>query len=210
MRTKGARRRTTAERDRAPERGGKRAGTSAPAASKSSSQPFSWAMRAASARLRAPSFWIAADRWLRTVPGDRLTRAATFAMVSCPAAAASTSVSRWLSGLSPSASAAAASAVSTTRSPLATRRMASASCAAGASFSRKPAAPSGHGRAQVAGAPEGGHDHDLAREAGLRELSCHFRMPPGLGISMSRTATSGWCCAPWPGLRRRWPASAAT
>ena len=55
--------------------------------------------------------------------------------------AARTSVSRWLSGLSPSVSAAAASAESTTRSPAATRRMASASSAAGASLRRKPLAP---------------------------------------------------------------------
>src|SRR5689334_5488229 len=32
------------------------------------SQPLRSAIWTASARLRAPSFWIAADRWLRTVP----------------------------------------------------------------------------------------------------------------------------------------------
>ena len=35
------------------------------------SQPFSSATRTASARLRASSFCIAEERWLRTVPGER-------------------------------------------------------------------------------------------------------------------------------------------
>ena len=35
------------------------------------SQPFSSAMRTASARLRASSFCMADERWLRTVPGER-------------------------------------------------------------------------------------------------------------------------------------------
>jgi hypothetical protein len=34
-------------------------------------QPFSSAIRTASARLRASSFCIADERWLRTVPGER-------------------------------------------------------------------------------------------------------------------------------------------
>ena len=45
------------------------------------SQPHSSAIRAASARLRASSFCIAADRWLRTVPGERWIAAASSATV---------------------------------------------------------------------------------------------------------------------------------
>src|SRR5215467_9558365 len=81
------------------------------------SQPLRSAIWIASARLRAPSFWIAADRWLRTVPWDRCSDAARSEIAACPRAADSTSVSRAVSGLAPSARAAAARAGATTHSP---------------------------------------------------------------------------------------------
>src|SRR5579884_167710 len=112
----------------------------------SQSQPFSRAMRTASIRLRASSFWMAAERWLRTVPSDRYSRLATSARVAPSAEAASTSVSRGDSGLSPSLSAWMASWGSTTRSPAIVRRMATASSGAGASLSMKPLAPADRAR----------------------------------------------------------------
>ena len=44
-------------------------------------------MRIASTRLRAPSFCMTEDRWLRTVPGERYSAAAISATVPCPRAA---------------------------------------------------------------------------------------------------------------------------
>ncbi len=68
------------------------------------SQPFSLAILPASARLRAFSFWIAADRWLRTVPSERNRLRATSARLELVAEAESTSPSRGESGLSSSLS----------------------------------------------------------------------------------------------------------
>ena len=49
--------------------------------SRAHSQPRSCAIRAASLRVVAPVLPIAADRWLRTVPSERCTRAAIAARV---------------------------------------------------------------------------------------------------------------------------------
>src|SRR5437660_2905007 len=105
------------------------------------SQPFSSAIRAASARLLALSFWMAAERWLRTVPSDRNRRFATRATLDPSADAASTSVSRLDSGVSPSVRAWAARCRPTTPSPATAPRIATASSDAGASLSMNPLAP---------------------------------------------------------------------
>src|SRR5699024_7913042 len=77
--------------------------------------PFSAAARTASARLVTPSFPIAEEMWLRTVPSERNRASAMRAVVPPAAAACSTSVSFSVSGLEPTASDWAASSGSTTR-----------------------------------------------------------------------------------------------
>ena len=82
-------------------------------------------------------------------------------------AAASTSLSRGVSGLAPSASAAAARSGSMTRWPSRTSRMVRASLSAGESFTINPDTPRFHGAPQVAGAAERGEDDDLRLRARL-------------------------------------------
>jgi hypothetical protein len=72
-------------------------------------------MRAASARFRAPTFWIAADRWFRTVPSESESRTAISATVPSSVDVRSTSRSRSDSGSAPSLSASTARAGSTMR-----------------------------------------------------------------------------------------------
>jgi len=88
-----------------------------------------------------PVLPMAADKWLRTVPSDRYSRAAMVAAEEPSRAARSTSVSRGVGGDSPLTRLSGASAGSTTRSPACTRRTASASWRAGVSFTTNPAAP---------------------------------------------------------------------
>ena len=80
---------------------------------------------------------MAADRWPRTVPFERCSRA-TAATVAPSAAATRTSRSRSVSGLVPLESDSAARVGSTTRNPARTRRTASTSCSGGASFTTNP------------------------------------------------------------------------
>src|SRR5699024_10088470 len=105
------------------------------------SQPFSRAMRAASARLRAFVFPIAADSRLRTVPDERNSAEATSPTLAPSAAARSTSVSRSVRGEAPCIVDSTASSGSITRSPAITRRMPSARCSTGASLTMKPSTP---------------------------------------------------------------------
>ena len=94
---------------------------------------------------------------------------------------------------SPATSESAASAGSTTRRPACTRRTASASWAAGVSLTTKPLAPGLHRPAQVARAPERGHDQHPARRQRLRAAAAAAAMPSRPGISTSSSATSGRC-----------------
>ena len=66
---------------------------------------MSAAIRAASARFRAPTFWIAAERWFRTVPSDSAELTRDVGDRALVADSASASRSRSESGFAPSLSA---------------------------------------------------------------------------------------------------------
>src|SRR5690606_7095391 len=114
-------------------------------------QPRRSAIATASSLLRAPVLPIAADRWLRTVPSARCRRAAISAALAPHRAAASTSLSRPVSGLAPCVSDSAARSGSTTRSPRCTRRTASTRYSGVASLTTNPLAPAARARARYPG-----------------------------------------------------------
>ena len=125
------------------------------------SQPFSRAIRTASARLRAALLdgrgEVVADRALRQAAAP----SAISALVEPSAAARSTSRSRSVSGLAPSASAAAASVGSMTRSPRSTLPYRVGELGRRGVLDEEGVGAGLHRAAQIAGAAEGGEDDDL-------------------------------------------------
>ena len=147
-------------------------------------------MRAASARFLAPTFWIAADRWLRTVPSESTSRVGDLGDRAAVEASARTSRSRSDSGLAPSLS--AASGERRVHDPLAARDAPDRRGELGRRrvLEHEPRRAGLHRAAQVARPPERREDHDPA--AGQRGRSwAAAASPSSPGISMSRSATSG-------------------
>src|SRR5215467_5127485 len=93
-------------------------------------------------------------------------------------ATTSTSRSRLVRGLVPSASAANASSGSTTRSPSITRRIATARSLAGASLPQEPDRTTLHCPAQIPTAVKGGQDDDVAGgKLLMQRLGCAEAVP---------------------------------
>ena len=155
------------------------------------SQPFSSAIRAASARFRAPIFWMAAERWLRTVPSDRDRRAAISAIVADLGRGREDLALAIDSGFVPSVRASSASAGSTTRPPAATRRIASASSRRRRVLQEEAGRAGLHRPAEVARPPERRHDDDPAGRQRRSGAGPPRDSPSRPGISMSSRATSG-------------------
>ena len=164
-------------------------------------QPLSEAALTASARLVTPSFPIAEEMWLRTVPSVRNRVAAIYAVVPPAAAACSTSVSFVVSGLAPTDERLRGELGIHHSQPLvdATDRV-------DEPFDRsvldhEAVRPGLHGAAQIAGAAEGGQ-HDDARGAGRCRAASRRRRsrrsgpaaPSAVvpaGICTSSSSTSG-------------------